>query len=300
VGHLEIFTPEFLQEAKALLQLAKKQARNPEQKERVEFITYGHDFAEIMAECIRYRQLLAAAGVDMSLVQPSAEMVRMERSNLRSIVKGLIQAETNRGYFLLSVADRSAIDIGQFIYASQLHLRPWKALAEAADIELAANKFSYLVNGSFEYRGYNWDIKVSQGQAEHEFVSGKNCDERNNYMVVGHANQGISLQALLQPGAELSVTSLRPAIAEAKRGLSVSLWLLNEGDPLSCLDVQVNGKPLKASWLNREIVLPGEWNQIGCQRLEAEPGEYTLGFKLRNPGTQPLQVNVDNIRMVLE
>ena len=300
VGYLEIFTPEFLKEAKALLQLAKKQARTQEQKARVDFITYGHSYTEIMIECIRYRQLLAAAGVDMSLVQPSPEMVRMERSNLSRIAKGLIAAETNRGYFLLSVADRSAIDITQFIYASQLHLRPWKAFAEAAGIELAANKFSYLVNGAFEYRGYSWDIKTSQGQAEHEFVSGINCDERNNYMVVGHANQGISLQALLQPGAELSVTSMRPAVAEAKRGLKVSLWLLNEGDPLSCLEVQVNDKPLKACWLNREIVLPGEWNQIGCQRIEAEPGEYTLGLKLRNPSAKPLQLNVDNIRMVLE
>jgi hypothetical protein len=300
VGYLEIFTPEFLKEAKALLVQAKKQAKSREQKDRVEFILYGHTFAEIMTECIRYRQLLAAAGVDMSLVQPSSEIVRMERSNLSRIAKGLIAAENKRGDFLLSLADRSAIDIAQFISASSLHLRPWKTLAEAADIELAAKKFSYLVNGSFEYRGYSWDIKVSKGQAEYEFVTGTNCDERNNYMVTSHANQGISLQALLQPGAELSVTSLRPAVAEAKRGLWVSLWLLNAGDPLACLEIQVNGKPLKASWLNREIVLPGEWNQIGCQRLLVEPGEYTLGLRLRNPGGQPLQLNLDNIRMVLE
>ncbi len=300
VEYLEIFTPEFLQEGKGLLLQAKRQAQRKAEKDRVGFICYGHTFAEGRTECIRARQLLAAAGVDMSLVQPAAEEVRMERSNLSKIAKALIAAENKRGHLLLSLADRPAIDIGQFISASSLHLRPWKTLAEAADIELAAKKFSYLVNGSFEYRGYGWDIKVSRGQAEYEFVSGCNYDERNNYMVTSHANQGISLQAVLQPGAELSVTSLRPAVAEVSRGLWLSLWLRNVGDPLACLEVQVNTQPMKASWLNREIVLPGEWNQIGCQRLVLQPGEYTLGLKFRNPSEQPLTLNLDNIRMVLE
>ncbi len=288
-----LFDAKYQAAARAKLQAAKKLAKNADQKARVQYFIYGIDYVKVMINSVNAFMELAAAGINMPLIQPSDKAIEMEKANLMAVAKATINAENARDRFLLRYLPEF---VGyRHFYSNSLMLRPWRALAESAVLDLLADRYNYLVNGAFEFRNYSWEIK-----GDYAFNNKINHDADNNYMVQCHVNQGVSLETTLKPGAETTITQLRPVVLTKPGTVSGSLWIRSAVPPLELLQaVKVNGVTLSPVWVNRELVTDN-WHEIRFKPAQVPAGKYTFTITLKN-STKELQVaNLDDLRLLVK
>lgn len=293
-----LFDNPFLQRALADLAAARKLARTPAQKARVDFFTSGIRYSEIMVTSISCLQELAAVGTMLPLIQPAAVKTTMEKSQLLEVANRAIAAENARETFLARHANQNTIEPGLYQSAQNITLRPWKALAEIARLDLLAQRYNYLVNGAFEYRQYEWELDPSAGSTC-SFATGVNHDADNNFMVQCHAGQGISLQLDLPPGGQVRVRSQRQVAIARTGDLLLSMWMRSEAAPLQLLTARINDEKLDGVWVNRELETDN-WHELRFKPLAAAAGSYTLELTLRNTTAQAQRVHLDDLRLKIQ
>ena len=298
-----IFDRNFLKMCNDLFAKAGKLVKTPEQKARLQYIKNGVNFARVTSDAICAYQNMAAIGVNMPLTMPSDLQIPMEKNAILGIIRESSKAFNEKEFYI----NRYSLDlnIARARRSNAMNLRPWGAMTEIATIDLAADKFNYLVNGAFEYSGYSWDVKASKGEGKSAYVTSTNCDADNNYMVTSHAYQGISLQLDMAAGAEMEINQLRPIAAKSPMELRFRMFVKStQGNPLKNLKVMFGDKELDMVAVEDESKANGDWYELRSKALEIAPGTYNFSIKVANPagifGGEALTLNFDELRLRLK
>ena len=221
----------------------------------------------------------------------------MEKNAVLAVIRESSKAFNEKEFYI----NRYSLDlnIGRARRSNAMNLRPWGALTEIATIDLAADKFNYLVNGAFEYSGYSWEVK---GDAKADYVTTTNCDADNNYMVTSHALQGISLQLDVAPGAKAEVVQLRPIGAKAAMEARFRMFVKSSaGCPLDNIKVFLGEKQLEMVVVKDDSRANGEWYELRSKALEMAPGTYRFRMEVSNPdGSKNAVFNFDELRLRLK
>ena len=294
-----IFNKDFIKMCNDYFHKAAKLVKTPAQKERLQFIKNGIGYAKVTSEALCAYQDLAAIGVNMPLTMPSDLAVPMEKNALINVARAALKAYNEKEFYI----NRNSIDnnIGRGRRSNAINLRPWGSMAEIAIIDLAADKFNYLVNGAFEYSGYSWDVKIFKGNTKYDFVTSTNCDADNNYMVTSHAYQGISLQLDLEPGAEAEVKQLRPIAAKDMMEARFRMFVKSAaGNPLKNIKVMLGDKVLDMVAVEDASKANGDWYELRSKALNIAPGSCDFRIVVNNAGKEKLTLNFDELRLRLK
>ena len=291
----DLYTKEFIDECKRELGRAASLADTPERKARIAFLRTGILYAYNITETLKAYQDLAAAGIDMSLTVPSANQIVMEKDSLLALMDRAIKVSGAKKLYWLTKSQGNAIGRGDD--KTTLGLRPWHTFAQKGRLQLLSNTYNYLVNNSFEYNGYSWDVKFN-GKGSVKYTTAANCDAADNYMVQCHANQGISMELELAPGAEAVVTNLRP-IATKKAALAhIRLFVRDDGDPAEKITAAFAGKTLKPIRIAPELKsFNNNWEELRFLPAPMAVGSHTFSFTVRNTGKKPLKLNFDQLSL---
>ena len=298
-----MFNHDFINMCNEYFRKAAKLVKTPEQKARLQYIRNGVNYARATSDALCAYQDLAAIGVNMPLTMPSDIQVPMEKNAILTIIRNALKMYNEKEFYI----NRYSLDsnIGRARRSNAINLRPWGSMAEIALIDLAADKFNYLVNGAFEYSGYSWDVKAVKGESGNAFVTSTNCDADNNYMVTSHAYQGISLQLDLTPDAEVEVKQLRPIAVKEPMEARFRMFVKSpSGDPLKNLKVMLGDKTLDMVVVKDESKANGEWYELRSKAVVLEPGSCIFKFTASNPagifGGEKIVLNFDELRLRLK
>ena len=298
-----IFDRDFSKMCNEYFRKAAKLVKTPEQKARLQYIMNGVNFSRVTSDALCAYQDLAAIGLNMPLTMPSELKVTMEKNAILSVIRAASKAYNEKEFYINRYS--LANNIARARRSNAMNLRPWGAMTEIATIDLASDKFNYLVNGAFEYSTYSWDIKNIKGNSKNAFVTTTNCDADNNYMVTSHAYQGISLQLDLVPGAEVEINQLRPIGAKEPMEARFRMFVKSaSGNPVKYLKVFLGDKQLDMVAIEDETRANGDWYELRSKALEIAPGTYTFRIAVANPaglfGGDALTLNFDELRLRLK
>ncbi len=274
---------------------AAKLADTPERKARVNYIARGLAFAKLQTTALRSFMDLAAIGVNMPLTQPSDKEIVMEKANLLKIADAAIAAERARRFY--PYADLGSNALTTDARSEALNLRPWGVMAERTKMLLRMDRFSYLVNGAFEYSGYSWDVS---GDGTNTFTTARNHDADEDWMVQCHGGQGVSLELTVAPHGEMKVRNLRKVSPAEPVTTKLRLFARCEGDPMAYLSVSVGGVALKGADISKEIPEDDNWHELRFLPARLPAGDHEFVLTVRNPGDEPLVVNLDDLNLRLK
>ncbi len=290
-----IFDEEFSKMCDRETKKAAKLADTPERKKRVEYIAGGLAFAKIVTEALLSFEDLADIGCDMSLTQPSGKDIKMEKSTLLGVVRKAIDAEAARKRY--SEKDHGSNALATDRRSEALSLRPWGTMAERARLLLVSDRFSYLVNGAFEYRGFSWDVS---GDGTNTFSTALNHDAADNWMVQCHAGQGICLELTVAPGGEMKVRNLRKVSPATPVTARLRLFARCEGDPFASVSASLGEVELKAFDIGKEVPEENGWHEFRFLPAAIPAGDHEFVLTVKNPGDKPLVVNLDDFNLQLK
>ena len=289
-----IFDEDFAKMCDRETKKAAKLADTPERRRRVEYIAAGLGFAKLNTAALRSFAELAAAGNDMPLTQPSADEIVMEKSALLKVVNRAIAAENARKRYSQMHHGSNALTTDTRSQA--LSLRPWGTLAERARLQLLSDRYSYLVNGSFEYRGYSWDVS---GDGTFDYTTARNHDADDNWMVQCHQGQGVSLELRVAPHGTMKVRNLRKISPASPSVASMKLFIRCDDDPLTGLKITLGGRELKGFDVSRDVPEGDCWHELRFLPVEIPAGDHELEISVRNDGNELRVVNLDNLNLRL-
>jgi hypothetical protein len=238
---------------------------------------------------------LAAIGVNMPLTQPSDKEIVMEKANLLKIADAAIAAERARRFY--PYADLGSNALTTDARSEALNLRPWGVMAERTKMLLRMDRFSYLVNGAFEYSGYSWDVS---GDGTNTFTTARNHDADEDWMVQCHGGQGVSLELTVAPHGEMKVRNLRKVSPAEPVTTKLRLFARCEGDPMAYLSVSVGGVALKGADISKEIPEDDNWHELRFLPARLPAGDHEFVLTVRNPSDEPLVVNLDDLNLRLK
>ena len=273
---------------------ALKLADTPERKRRVEYVASGLAFAKIVTEALKGFADLADIGNDVSLVQPSGAEIRMEKGTLLKVVDRAIKAEGARRRYSQMHHGSNALTTDTRSQA--LELRPWGAMAERARLLLVSDRYNYLVNGAFEYRGFSWEVT---GDGTNEYTTARNHDADDNWMVQCHAGQGVSLELTVAPGGEMKVRNLRKISPATPVSARLRLFARCGDDPLAHFSVSLGGQEMKGIDFGRELPDDDGWHELRFMPVDLPAGDHEFAITVKNPGSKPLVVNLDDLNLRL-
>ena len=273
---------------------ALKLADTPERKRRVEYIASGLAFAKIVTEALQGFADLADIGNDVSLTLPSCEDIKMEKGTLLKVVDRAIKAEGARRRYSQMHHGSNALTTDTRSQA--LSLRPWGAMAERASLLLISDRYNYLVNGAFEYRGFSWEVT---GDGTNVYTTARNHDADDNWMVQCHQGQGVSLELTVAPGGEMKVRNLRKVSPATPVSARLKFFARCGDDPLSHISVSFGGVELKGVDIGKELPDDDGWHEIRFQPADLPAGDHEFVITVRNQGTEPLTVNLDDLNLRL-
>jgi hypothetical protein len=206
-----IFNKKWADQRIAMLRKAKAKAKLPEEKARIDFIVSGVNIALSKSELNEQWSLAVNAGIQLPLMQPSSGKVRMEKNNLLKIVNGILHKNYRHELIMGSNNNGNCVPGIGFLREYSVTVRPWKTVCEMAKLDLAADRFNYLVNGSFEFRKWEWDIKGTNG-FKSDVTGERNCDEKTNFIAQCHLNQGLSLKLEIPANGSVTIDNIQVMI----------------------------------------------------------------------------------------
>ncbi len=290
-----IFDEEFSKMCDRETRKAAKLADTPERRRRVEYIAAGLGFARLTTAALRGFAELAAAGNDMPLTQPSADEIVMEKSALLEVVNRAIAAEDARKSYSRMYHGSNAL--ASDMRSESLSLRPWGTMAERARLLLRSDRYSYLVNGAFEYRCYSWEVS---GDGTFDYTTARNHDADDCWMVQCHHGQGVSLELRVAPHGTMKVRNLRKISPTSPSVASMKLFVRCDDDPMTGLKVALGGRELKGFDVSRDVPEGDGWHELRFLPAEIPAGGHELEISVRNDGNEPRVVNIDSLNLRLK
>ena len=273
---------------------ALKLADTPERKSRVEYIASGLAFAKIVTEALQSFADLADTGNDVSLTLPSCEDIKMEKGTLLKVANRAIKAEGARRRYSQMHHGSNALTTDTRSQA--LDLRPWGAMAERARLLLISDRYNYLVNGAFEYRGFSWEVT---GDGTNVYTTARNHDADDNWMVQCHQGQGVSLELTVAPHGEMKVRQLRKVSPATPVSARLKLFARCGDDPLAHISASIGGVELKGVDFGKELPEADGWHELRFHPADLPAGDHEFVITVRNQGTEPLTVNLDDLNLRL-
>ena len=273
---------------------ALKLADTPERKKRVEYIASGLSFAKIVTDALLGFEDLADIGCDVSLTQPSGKEIKMEKATLLAVVNKALDAEAARKRYSGIYHGSNALSSDR--RSEALSLRPWGTMAERARLLLRSDRFSYLVNGAFEYSGFSWEVT---GDGTNQYTTVRNHDADDNWMVQCHAGQGISLELTVAPGGEMKVRNLRKVSPATPVEARLRLFARCDGEPFASISASLGECELKAFDIGNTIPEADGWHELRFLPATVPAGDHDFVIMVKNPGDKPLIVNLDDLNLRL-
>ncbi len=292
---MDIFDEAWTKQAVNKLNAAAKLVSGKD-KERIEFIKTGIQYAKVRTEELRGYRDLAAAGFYMPLLAPSDNKPEMSKDNLRKLAKIAAQGGYQLDMFMGKYSFGNAFCGLGFLRERAMNNRPWKSLAELAVTTISQNQFNYLFNGAFEYRLYGWEV-LAENAASAEPSLAKNLDRDINIMANCHGNQGISAMAKLPPKSSLTLKSKYPIVA--KNAAKLMLGGAMFGGDAAVIEARLNDVSVEL-FSNAAYREADEWLLLKARTFQAAPGTYTPSLKLSNPSQKELTLYLDNWQIIME
>ncbi|MBO4648917.1 MAG: DUF4838 domain-containing protein [Lentisphaeria bacterium] len=289
----QCFNQDFQKMCAGYLKKAMKLADTPERKARIAFIQRGIKLAQLTTDTLNAYADLAAAGINMPLTQPSDKEIVMERSNLAKLIKRSKEAYKAKATFAANARHDNAFGS---IYANhtKLNLRPWMTLTDKAGLDLAANRYNYMVNGAFEYSAYSWDLKP--GKDARVFCT-RSCthDGDDNYMAQCHGGQGISMQVDLPAGGSAELIQKRKISPKQPQLVNIRLFVKCAQAPLKFMTGEFAGQTLKGVPMDPDGEDGSGWHEIRFKQVKVPAGEHVFKLKFNNPTAAPVTLNLDDL-----
>ena len=277
----------------AKLRKAKAKAKLPEEKARIDFVISGVNIALSKSELNEQWSLAAAAGIQLPLMQPDTEKIRMEKRNLLKIVSHILNKNYRHELLLGSNAYGNNVSGISFLREYAVTVRPWKTICEMAKLDLASDRYNYLVNGSFEFRKWEWDIKGDK-DLQYAFAGERNHDEKTNFIAQCHLNQGVSLKLDIPAGSSVTLTNTRQIETDENAKLRGSMYISGNAE----VKADFNGKAVKTVVANAGM--EEEWQELRFTPLAVKPGKYTFRVTLTNNTSGTETVYIDNAAVLLQ
>ena len=172
--------------------------------------------------------------------------------------------------------------------------RPWKTLTDKAGLDLAANRYNYLVNGAFEYNAYSWDLKP--GKDARVFCT-RSCthDGDDNYMAQCHGGQGISMQVDLPAGGSAELIQKRKISPKQPQLVNIRLFVKCAQAPLKFMTGEFAGQTLKGVPMAPDGEDGSGWHEIRFKQVKVPAGEHVFKLKFNNPTAAPVTLNLDDL-----
>ncbi|MBO4648516.1 MAG: DUF4838 domain-containing protein [Lentisphaeria bacterium] len=289
-----IFDEQWQKNALAQLRKAKSLAKKTVEKERIDFFIAGVNVAYAKSRLNEYWSECAAGGLVLPLIQPAEIKVRMEKNNLRKLFAGASRAALNYETLMAgNIVGNAQPGIG-FLREYALSLRPWKTVTEKALLDLSSNRFNYLVNGCFEYRQWEWEIKGDK-DLKYSFTTERNCDNKENFMAQCHLNQGMSLKLEIPAETSVTITSKRPVETDIPAFLRGTLFTWGDAK----VTADFNGRKLRTFHVNAGLEENG-WKELRFTPLPVEPGKYIFQVTVTNPSDQTQIVYLDDLEVQIK
>ena len=289
-----IFNKEWADRRLAKLKAARKKAKLPEEKARIDYIADGIQISLSKSQLNEHWSKVTAAGVPCPLIQPDTEKIRMEKKNIQKIITAALNQnyvhERNIGR---NVGGNRIAGVG-FVREYSVTLRPWKTLCEMAKLDLASDRYNYLVNGAFEYRMWEWEIKGTNGFQS--IVTGeRNCDEKTSFISQCHLNQGLSLKLEIPARGSVTITNTRPVESDIPANLRSSMFVRGNAE----VKVDFNGKAVETRHVNAGLE-EDMWKELRFTPLAIAPGKYTFRAEFTNRTNEVQTIFIDNIQIMVK
>ena len=290
-----IFDDGFSKMCDAATKKALRLADTPERRRRVEYIASGLAFAKLTTAALKGFGELAAAGNNMPLTQPSGDEFVMEKGSLLKIANRAIAAEGARKRYSRMFHGSNALTSD--MRSEALSLRPWGVMAERAKLLLLSDRYNYLVNGAFEYRGYSWEVS---GDGSFTYTTARNHDADDCWMVQCHNGQGVSLELDVAPHGTMKFRNLRKVSPSAPSIARLRLFVRCECDPASMVKATFGGRELSGVDLSRGFAEDDNWHEMRFHEMEVPAGDHVLEIAVTNRGSQRITVNFDDLYLRLK
>ncbi len=219
----------------------------------------------------------------------------MEKSELMKVAARAIKAEDARRNYPSLFPQYSNL-LSSDRRSEALSLRPWRTLAERAQLKLQSDRYSYLVNGAFEYSGYSWNVS---GDGTNVYTTIRNHDSDYNVMVQCHGRQGISLELAVAPHGRMVVRNLRKVSPAKPQEARLRLFVRSEGDPLRFLKVSFAGQELKGFDVSHDVPEADYWHELRFSPVQVPTGDHEFVMTVENPGDESLTLNFDDLDLRL-
>ena len=288
------YNADFQKMCESYYKKALKLADTPERKARILYIQRGTRYAQYISDAMNGYSDLAAAGVNMALMQPSGKMIRMEKKNLLKVAEAAVKAGKARYGYALRFSHGLCISLVRSNQGNTPRSRPWLFFAQKMSFDLIRGNFNYLVNGAFEYNAYSWDLKGNNG-AILAPVRDFNHDNEFNFKAFCHAGQGISLKVELPAGSTASAVNLRKISPEEPQNVRFRMFVKGAEDPSKYLNVEFAGKKLEAVVLPAEIEDGTNWKELRFKTAAITAGDHTFKVNFCNPGKEKVILYLDDL-----
>ena len=289
-----IFDKKWADGRRAKLKAARKKAKLPVEKARIDYIMSGIDVVLSKSLLNDQWSKVTAAGVPCPLIQPDTENIRMEKHNLQKIVNEALKIDDAHLRALGRNIGGNRVAGVSFVRSDAINLRPWRSLTQMAKLDLASDRFNYLVNGAFEYRMWEWEIKGDNGY-QAGITGERNCDEKINFIAQCHLNQGLSLKLEIPAKSSVTLTNTRPIENDSPAALRASMFVRGDVE----VKTNFNGTPVKTFHVNAGLE-EDQWKELRFAPLAVKPGKYTFQTQFTNPGSAPVTVFIDNIQVMVK
>lgn len=289
-----IFNKKWADQRIAMLRKAKAKAKLPEEKARIDFIISGVNIALSKSELNEQWSLAVNAGIQLPLMQPSSGKVRMEKNNLLKIVNGILHKNYRHELIMGSNNNGNCVPGIGFLREYSVTVRPWKTVCEMAKLDLASDRYNFLVNGSFEFRQWEWDIKGTNG-FKSDVTGERNCDEKTNFIAQCHLNQGLSLKLEIPANGSVTITNTRPVESDIPANLRASMFVRGNAE----VKADFNDKAIETRHVNAGLE-EDSWQELRFTPLAVKPGKYTFRAKFINNTNEVQTIFIDNIQVMIK
>ncbi len=289
-----IFNKKWADQRIAMLRKAKAKAKLPEEKARIDFIISGVNIALSKSELNEQWSLAVNAGIQLPLMQPSSGKVRMEKNNLLKIVNGILHKNYRHELIMGSNNNGNCVPGIGFLREYSVTVRPWKTVCEMAKLDLASDRYNFLVNGSFEFRQWEWEIKGNK-DLKYLFTGERNCDEKTNFIAQCHLNQGLSLKLEIPANGSVTITNTRPVESNIPANLRASMFVRGNAK----VKADFNGKAIETRHVNAGLE-EDSWKELRFTPLAVKPGKYTFRARFTNNTNEAQTIFIDNIQVMVK
>ena len=288
------YNEDFQKMCETYYKKALKLADTPTRKERIRFIQRGTRYAQYISNAMNAYSDVAAAGVNMALMQPSGKNIRMEKKNLLKVADAAVKAGRARYGYALRFSHGLCVALVRSNQGNTPRSRPWLFFAQKMSFDLIRGNFNYLVNGAFEYNAYSWGLKGNNG-AVLAAVREANHDNEFNFKAFCHAGQGISLKVELPAGSTAAVENLRKISPAEAQNVRFQMFVKGDADPRKYLDVEFAGKKMEAVVLPAEIEDGTLWKELRFKTISVPAGDHTFKITFRNTGKEKVVLYLDDL-----